>query len=203
MNEILYHGIIHTYKLLHETEEEHLARHCKYVHIIFNMLEENDLYLKLEKCLFKQQEIDYLGVVIGNGQIKMDPSKVKVVRTWPVPTNPTEVRAFLGFTSYYRYFIKGYSAITRPLLNLTKKGAIWHWGQAKQLAFETLQQRMCNEPVLQQPDFNKRFYLQTDALAYGLGAVLSQDGGTLQQMSPTKPTLHPVAYYLATFTPTE
>ena len=196
-------SVIHTFRLPHKTEEEHLARHCKYAHTIFDILEENDLYLKPKKCLFKQQEINYLGVVIRNGQIKMDPSKIKIIRTWPTPTNPTEIQAFLGFTGYYSYFIRGYSAITRPLLNLTKKGAIWHWGQAKQFAFETLWQYMCEEPVLQQPDFNKWFYLQTDTSAYRLGAVLSQEGGSSHQTLSTKPILHPVAYYSATFTPTE
>lgn len=196
-------GVIHTYKLPHETEEEHLARHRKYVHTIFDILEENDLYLKPEKCLFEQKEINYLGVVVGNGQIKMDPSKITVVKTWPVPTNPTEVWAYLGFTGYYRYFMEGYSAIARPLLNLTKKGAVWHWGPEEQLVFETLQRCMCNKPVLQQPNFNKRIYLQTDTSAYGLGAVLSQEGGTQSSTTSTKPALHPVAYYSATFTPTE
>ena len=199
-------GIIHTYKLPHETEEEHLARHREYVHTIFDILEENDLYLKPEKCLFEQQEIDYLGIIIGNGQIKMDPSKIKVVKTWPTPTNLTEIWAFLVFTSYYRYFIKGYSAIARPLLNLTKKGAVWHWGQLEQSTFKTLWQRVCDEPVLQQPNFNKQFYLQTDTSAYRLEAVLSQEGGTSHshhQTPSTKPVLHPVAYYSAIFTPTE
>jgi hypothetical protein len=64
---------------------------------------------------------------------------------------------------------------------------------------------MCKSPVLTQPNFNKRFYLQTDASAYGVGAVLSQEGGntTTSLLKRTKPTLHPVAYYSATFTPTE
>ena len=89
-------GVIHTYKLPHETEEEHLARHRRYVHIIFDILEENDLYLKPEKCLFEQPEIDYLGVMIGNGQIRMDPSKVKVVRTWPTPPPLRRRRRYLN-----------------------------------------------------------------------------------------------------------
>jgi hypothetical protein len=64
---------------------------------------------------------------------------------------------------------------------------------------------MCKSPVLTQPNFNKRFYLQTDASAYGVGAVLSQEGGntTPSLLKRTKPILHPVAYYSATFTPTE
>jgi hypothetical protein len=111
----------------------------------------------------------------------------------------------LGFTGYYRYFIPNYSKIARPLLNLTKKTVTWDWGPKQFQVFEELKTRMCKSPVLMQPDFNKRFYLQTDASAYGVGAVLSQEGGntTPSLQKRTKPTLHPVAYYSATFTPTE
>jgi RNase H-like domain found in reverse transcriptase len=132
----------------------------------------------------------------------MDPKKLKGVVDYARPKNPTEVRAFLGFTSYYRYFIQGYSQIARPLLDLTKKTETWHWGDAQEQAFQTLKDKMCSAPVLLQPDFSKKFYLQTDASAYGVGAVLSQEGGT-GPTNPTKPRLHPVAYYSATFTPTE
>jgi len=82
----------------------------------------------------------------------------------------------LGFTGYYRYFIKGYSAIARPLIALTRKATPWHWGSEQSEAFEALKAKMCEKPVLQQPNFDKTFYLQTDASAYGVGAVLSQEG---------------------------
>jgi len=88
-----------------------------------------------------------------------------------------EVRKFLGFTGYYRHFIQGYSQIARPLLDLTKQAMSWQWEDCEQQAFETLQDKMTDKPVLQQPDFNKTFYLQTDASKYGVGAVLLQDKG--------------------------
>ena len=119
--------VIHTKRLPHETEEEHISQHRKRVHEIFDILQENDLYLKPEKCQFEQREIEFLGVTVGNGTIRMDPAKVEGVKTWPTPKTPTEVCAFLGFTGYYRYFISGYSAIARPLLELTKKNTPWHW----------------------------------------------------------------------------
>jgi hypothetical protein len=64
-------------------------------------LEEHDLYLKPKKCKFAQEEIKYLGVIIGQNKICMDPGKLKGIADWPVPRNPTEVRQFLGFTGYY------------------------------------------------------------------------------------------------------
>ena len=111
----------------------------------------------------------------------------------------------LGFTGYYRYFVPSYSKIAQPLLDLTKKTTSWHWGESQHKAFEELKTQMCGSPVLIQLDMNKQFTLHVDASAYGMGAILSQEGNhttkTLAQCQ--KPVLHPVAYYSATFTPTE
>ena len=129
---------IHSKKRPMETEEQHRQRHRIYVHHVLDKLEEHDLYLKPEKCAFEKDEIDYLGVIIGNGIVKMDPSKLKGVADWPKPKTPTEIRQFLGFTGYYRYFIPKYSEIARPLLDLTKKDIVWKWEKRQQQAFEEL-----------------------------------------------------------------
>jgi hypothetical protein len=89
-------------------------------------------------------------------------------------------------------------------LELTRKDTVWHWDADQQKAFDELKTRMCTSPVLTQPDFDKRFFLQTDASAYGVGAVLSQEGELTPSLAKRqKPTLHPISYYSATFTPTE
>ena len=194
---------IHTKPLLGETHEQHITRHWKYVHEAFDILQTFDLYLKPEKCAFEQAQIKFLGVTIRKGKIQMDPSKISAVEKWPTPQNPTDVWAFLRFTGYYQYFIEKYSLLAQPLLDLTKKLVEWYWGKSQEEAFQSLKQRMCDKPVLMQPNFNKRFYLQTDASGYGLGAVLSQEGGEQSQSPNSKLKLHPLAYYLATFTPTE
>ena len=156
---------IHTKPNPGETEEEHQARHKRLIHRILDKLEENDLYLKPEKCKFLGEEIDYLGVIVGKGTIRMDPKKLQGVAEWLIPTNPTEVRKFLGFTGYYRYFVPNYSKIARPLLDLTKKATPWNWESKHQNAFEELRTKMCTNPVLVQPNFQKKFYLQVDASA--------------------------------------
>jgi len=168
-------------------------------------LEENDLYLKPQKCDFEKKEIDYLGLIVGGNKLKMDPKKLRGIANWLKPTNPTEICKFLGFTGYYRYFVPNYSKIARPLLDLTKKTTPWHWEEQQQRAFEELKTRMCSAPVLTQPNFNKKFYLQVDASGFGMGAVLSQESDTTTPSlaKRTKPALHPIAYYSATFTPTE
>jgi hypothetical protein len=79
----------------------------------------------------------------------------------------------------------------------------WSWNQEEQATFKTLQDAMADKPVLQQPDFTKPFFLLMDASAYGMGAILSQEGGSNGTNTTQKPKLHPVTYYLATFTKTE
>jgi hypothetical protein len=112
---------IHTKTETDEDNYAHHYRHCQLVHHVLDKLEQHDLYLKPEKCTFKKDKIDYLGVIIGKGMLRMDPSKIKGVADWPTPRTPTEIRQFLEFTGYYRYFIPKYSEIARPLLHLTKK----------------------------------------------------------------------------------
>jgi Reverse transcriptase (RNA-dependent DNA polymerase) len=104
-------GIIYTKQNPSETDKQHIKWHRLLVHHIFDILEMHDLYVKPEKCAFKQQEIEYLGVIIGKGHLKMDLKKLKGVADYARPKNPTEVRTFLGFTGYYRYFVQGYSQI--------------------------------------------------------------------------------------------
>jgi len=82
---------IHTKKYLNESHQQHLAWHQKRVHEILDKLEANDLYLKPKKCAFEQDEIEYLGVIIGKGQLCMDLKKLKGVADYPTPLNPTDI----------------------------------------------------------------------------------------------------------------
>ncbi len=164
---------IHTAQWPDETEDDHVAWHWNIVNQVLQKLNEHDLYLNPDKCDFELPHIDFLGVWVVNGTIQMEQGKVDKVKEWKPPQNITEVRHFLGFTGYYQYFIQGYSQIARPLLDLMKHATLWHWETSQQNAFKGLCDKMCKKPVLQQPNFNKAFYLQTDASAYSMGAVLS------------------------------
>ena len=131
----------------------------------------------------------------------MDPAKLKGIADWPQPQHITDVCAFLGFTGFCQYFVPNYSNIAWPLIQLTKKNAVFKWTEECKVAFEWLKMLMCSHPILQQPDYTKAFFLATHASAYGMGAILSQEG----EINPhtQKPMLCPVAYYSATFTPTQ
>ena len=181
--------------------DDSLETHRKAVHRVLDKLAKHDLFLKPEKCLFEQHQMEFLGVVLEGGTIQMDPAKINGVADWPTPKTVRDVRAFLGFTGFYRYFVPNYSIIARPLIDLTKKATPFHWDLPQQKAFQTLKSHMCSHPVLKQPDYDKPFFLATDASAYGVGAVLSQEG----DFNPrTKKFIQqPIAYYSATFTPTE
>ena len=117
---------IYTKQEPNESEEQHLEQHWGLVREMLTILRKHDLYLNIKKCQFEQTEVDYLGVCIGGKQIKMEEGKVKKVKDWRPLRNATEVRCFLGFIGYYHYFIKGYSQIVQPLLDLTKKSTTWH-----------------------------------------------------------------------------
>jgi hypothetical protein len=149
---------VHTKRETKETEGQHRERHRQLVKEMLTILRKNDLYLNIEKCQFKQMEVDYLGVWVGKGLVKIEEAKVDWVKDWKPPRNVTQVRRFLGFTGYYHYFIKGYSQIARPLLELTRKGTPWHWDDPQQKAFKTLKRKMCEKPVLANLDPKKVFY---------------------------------------------
>ena len=122
--------LIHT----NDSLEDHRAK----VHLILDKLAKHDLYLKPEKCLFKKEEVEFLGVVLKGGMVQMDPTKVKGVADWPPPRNLRDVRVFLGFTRFYRYFIPNYSMIACPLIDLMRKAVPFHWDPRKQRPLKRL-----------------------------------------------------------------
>ena len=94
---------------------------------VIRRLEENDLYVKPEKCKWRVREVEFLGVVIGPEGIKMEKEKVKGVLEWPTPEGVKDMQKFLGLANYYCQFIKGFASIARPLHDAVKKDRKWEW----------------------------------------------------------------------------
>jgi len=160
MNELL-RDLINTSKvaafiddIIVETETE--EGHDELVAEIIKRLEENDLYVKLEKCKWKVREVGFLGVVIGPEGIKMEEEKVKGVLEWPTPKCIKDVQKFLGLANYYRRFIEGFAAVARPLHNTVKKDKKWDWTERQEKAFKELKEWFTKELVLAAPDIDKK-----------------------------------------------
>ena len=106
-----------------------LQEDIQYLRQVFQVLRENELYVKNEKCAFAQQEVTFLGHIVGRGKLCMDLAKVQAIQDWEPPRKVIELRSFLGLVNYYRRFIKGYSSIAAPLTNLLKKNRPWDWDE--------------------------------------------------------------------------
>jgi len=141
---------------------------------VLKKLQENDLFVNLDKCTFEAKEVDYLGMIVSENQIKMDPAKLEGIRNWLAPTTVKQVRSFLGFGNFYRKFIGHYADIMRPLNDLTKKDLVWNWTDACQEAFENLKGEFQKAPVLLMPDSMKPFVIESDASKFTTGAVIRQ-----------------------------
>src|SRR5882724_8078709 len=131
-----------------QTKEEH---HIIVVQVL-DILCRPRLYLKAEKCTFGQPTVEYLGLILSEGRVEMDPVKVAGIRNWPTLRNVTEVQSFIRFVKFLRRFIQDFLHIAKPLHQLTKKGEMWRWAGDEQKAFEELKWLITSTPILVQPD---------------------------------------------------
>lgn len=168
--------------LFSETFTSHLER----LDIVLKRLQQTGLKVKVEKCHFLQERVTFLGHQISAEGISTDPNKISAVKEWPVPTTLKGLRSFLGFCSYYRRFVQGFSKIAGPLHDLVNmclhvgppakvnQMLVSLWNAECQNSFDILKDMLTSAPVLGFADFTSPFILETDASGLGLGAVLSQ-----------------------------
>ena len=149
--------------------------HDELVVEVVKRLEENDLYVKPEKCKWKVREVEFLGVVIGLEGIRMEKEKVKGVLEWPTPKCVKDIQKFLGLANYYRRFIEGFATVARPLHDLVKKDKKWDWTERQERAFQELKEQFTKEPVLAALDINKKMRVEVDVSNYATGGVLSME----------------------------
>ena len=146
LGNLLNHGVysyLDDVILYAKTQEEHdtLLRE------VFTRLKDHNVKLKRTKCMFSQPNVEFLGHIINNDQVRPIPSKVKSVLDFPDPKNVKELQQFLGLTGYFREYIPEYSTIAEPLPRLLRKCIGFEWGSAQQQAAQTLKQSLANDPV--------------------------------------------------------
>lgn len=170
--------------------------HQHHVCQVLQRLLENKLFVKAEKCEFHAASVFFLGYIIAQGQLCIDPAKVMAVTEWPAPSNLKQLQRFLGFAHFHRHFIRSYSHLAAPLTTLTSTSTPSQWTPEAEAAFLELKRRFTSAPVLTQPDPGLQFIVELDASDTGVGAVLSQ-----RSLSDQK--VHPCAFFSRKLSPAE
>ncbi|WVZ93708.1 hypothetical protein U9M48_039668 [Paspalum notatum var. saurae] len=142
--------------------------HKEHLRIVLSRLREHKLYAKFSKCAFWLKEVAFLGHILSEKGVAVDPSKVEDVLNWKQPQTVTEIRSFLGLAGYYHHFIKDFSKIAKPMTALTQKNAKFVWSPKCEEAFQTLKKLLTPAPVLAQPDITKPFDVYCDASVVAL-----------------------------------
>jgi hypothetical protein len=152
-----------------QEHEEHLRK-------VLQRLRDCQLYAMLCKCEFWISEVLFLGYIINQDGLVVDPKKVAVILDWKAPKDVRGIKSFIGMAGYYRRFIEGFSKIARPMTALLAKKVEFKWTLACQESFKMLKQKLTTAPVLVLPDVHKPFSVYCDASYTRLGCVLMQEG---------------------------
>lgn len=153
-----------------ETVEEHEM----ILSDVFAIIKQHSLQLKLSKCKFFFEEIDYLGYRIHNSDIQPNPANIEAIERFPVPKNARDVHSFLGLASYFRKFIRHFATIAKPLYDLIRKDAAFRFGEMELDVFNRFKQMLISTPVLAIYCPNDPTELHCDASSLGYGAILLQ-----------------------------
>lgn len=156
--------------IVSKTFEEHL----KILDIVLSRLEKAGLTLSLDKCNWVMPRLKYLGYVVDEDGLHVDPEKVADIVNYPRPKTARQIRRFVGVCGWYRRFVPNFSSIMSPLNHLTGKKVKWHWSQECEEAFITMKSKLVSAPILACPDFNQEFNLLCDASGSGIACILSQ-----------------------------
>ena len=172
-----------------------LNEHRSHVMKILQRLRDAGIQADIAKCEFEVDEVAYLGLLVGRRGVRMDPAKVAAIREWATPANVKDVQGFLGFANFYRRFIRGFSTVTQPLTELTKKNVTWNWTEICTDAFELLKDLFTTAPILALFDPDKESIIETDASDHVSAGVHSQldNAGVLR----------PVAFFSKKHSPAE
>jgi Reverse transcriptase (RNA-dependent DNA polymerase)/RNase H-like domain found in reverse transcriptase len=171
-----YPGMIFVYMddILIATAKNY-ALHRQLVHEVLDLLEKESFFLKLAKCKFEQESIDYLGIVVTKGTVQINPTKQNRLAAWPRRlTSVKQVHSTLGVLGYQRPFIRGFVQLARLLTQLLKKDRKFEWTDECTTALNELIDIVTSDPVLHRPNYDLPFTLEVDASQYAMGAILYQ-----------------------------
>ena len=171
------------------------AEHKLMLEKVFQCLLKAGVTLKISKCNFANNVVDFLGYELSEKGVKPQKRLTEAIRTFSTPQNRKEVRRFLGLAGFYRRFIPDFANISRPLNALTSDNVLFKWTNDCELAFNSLKDKLSSEPVLSFPRIGEPFVVEVDASDYAVGGVLSQMNSDNQ--------LHPVAYMSIALKPSE
>ncbi|KAH9103381.1 hypothetical protein AeMF1_020267 [Aphanomyces euteiches] len=158
------------------TTRSDLEVHRDHLRQVLTVLRDNGLYANLAKCMFGVEEIPVLGDFVGINGCRADPSKVKTIRDWPVPSTQTELRSWLGLATYLHKFSANFASLAQPLSALLAKDFPWDWTQDCHDAFNAVKDSLVSAPVLALPDFSRPFSVVCDASVKAIGCCLMQVG---------------------------
>ena len=153
---------------------DNLEQHQKDVAAILRAIRRQGMKLKPSKCECHQPETEYLGFIINNEGVKVDPIKTAAIWDWKGPTNKKGIQDIMGFCNFYRPFINGFSRTAKPLYDRTKNDVTWEWGNKEQAAFNELRQKLCSTPVLTYFKAGRPRLVETDTSQYVCSGILSQ-----------------------------
>lgn len=156
--------------------------HVHHVDKALQLLQDHHFFTKHSKCSFGISVVEYLGHIVGQDGVWVDPKKIITMQEWPHPKNLKSLSGFLGLIIYYWKFVKCYGKIVAPLISLVKKNAI-SLNEATKQPLVVLNQDMHHTLTLVMLDFTKTFALECDALGTSLGVILMQDGCPLAFIS--------------------
>lgn len=151
-----------------------LSEHFERLEIVLKKIIEAGLKVRPSKSQIMQKSVGFLGHIVSEAGVKAHPEKTRQILEWGVPTCVRDVRAFVGVTSYYRKFVKGYATRVAPLTALLRKNEPFVWSDQCQSAFQDLKQALSSPPILALPREGQQYILDTDSSEFAMGAVLSQ-----------------------------
>ena len=160
------------------TFEEHMCR----VEEVLSRIAKAGMKLQPSKCHLLQPKVTFLGHIVSEDGVLPNQENVSKIKHWPIPTSVTNVRQFIGIVSYYRRFIKDFSQIARPIVDLTKKTVPFVWSNQCQEAFDELKARFIGPEKMAYPADEGGYILDTDACDVSIGAVLSQVQGDRERV---------------------